>query len=237
MFSLRFFFSVESFGAFDSADNSEGADVSESKRDDSSLTKLLVRKWEGRKEFQSPSVSGLVDPKTWSKLARNDWSFWNVRSSFVARPCEGSSIVEGRCPKSKEANSRSKASESLPLVRSNPKRSSVPSSPRRSSEHFPSNGLLSDDSFLFDLDLERPLLVVDLTLCALLRSSSRLEVSGFSSSRNSLSKKNSLQKLRNLYKTDICYVIDRISVTILAQETRIFRRLASVKDRSTLSQK
>jgi hypothetical protein len=125
----------------------------------------------------------------------------------------------------------------LPLVRSNPKRSSIPSPPRRSSEHFPSNGLLSDDSFLFDLDLERPLLVVDFSLCALLRSSFRLEVSGFSSSRNSLSKKNSLQKLRNFYKTDICYVIDRISVTILAQETRIFRRLASVKDRSTLSQK
>jgi hypothetical protein len=131
---------------------------------------------------------------------------------------------------------KQKASESLPLVRSNPKRSSVPSPPRRSSEHFPSNGLLSDDS-LIDLDLERPLLVVDFSLCALLRSSFRLEVSGFSSSRNSLSKKNSLQKLRNLYKTDICYVIDRISVTILAQETRIFRRLASVKDRSTLSQK
>jgi hypothetical protein len=131
---------------------------------------------------------------------------------------------------------KQKASESLPLVRSNPKRSSVPSPPRRSSEHFPSNGFLSDDS-LIDLDLERPLLVVDFSLCALLRSLSRLEVSGFSSSRNSLSIKNSLQKLRNLYKTDICYVIDRISVTILAQETRILRRLASVKDRSTLSQK
>ncbi len=64
VFSLIFFFSAESLGAFDSADNSEGADVSESKRDDSSLTKLLVRKWEGKNEFQSPSVSGLVDPKT-----------------------------------------------------------------------------------------------------------------------------------------------------------------------------
>lgn len=63
-FSLRFFFAGESFEAFDAAGKGEDIDGLESKRDDSSQTKFLVRKCEGRKEFQSPSVSGLGDPKT-----------------------------------------------------------------------------------------------------------------------------------------------------------------------------
>ena len=63
-FSLRLFFAVKSFGAFDATGEGEDIDGLESKRDDSSQTKLLVRKCEGRKEFQSPSVSGLADPKT-----------------------------------------------------------------------------------------------------------------------------------------------------------------------------
>ncbi len=187
------FFSPNSFGLTVGAALDEGGESLKFSSGSSLINWLEVRKRDGKNWFQLSSELSSVEPKTCSKFALNDASevtSWPRRGSsslvFNKKPFIRSPVLGGGrgWPKSSEASSSSKASDSVsaPLEKSKPRRSALASFPWAD---------LESDGLLFFFDFGRLLLLAPFFDASRLCCCSN-GLTDLSSSWNSLSKKNSL---------------------------------------------